>query len=165
MIMVSSSSSKREALFEEFFSPSRIIINHQRFDSFKKLAQWCLKTLYSSGEFENLSYDELERKAFSSPSFNSVFDNGLYLPHLKLNGIKSFHSLFVVLSCYPIEPKTKREVRAVFILFSPLLQECFEKHLNILGLVSELLRDSATLQKLSELRTPEDVYSHLKALL
>lgn len=165
MIMVDSSSAMRTALFEEFFSPTRIVINHQRFDSFKKLSEWCLKTLYSSVDFEIPPYEDIEKRAFSSPSFSIVLDSGLYIPHLKINGIKSFYSIFVVLSTYPIEPKTKKEVMAVFMLFSPLLQEYFEKHLNILGMVSGLLREPSTIEKLSRFKTPDEVYLYLKKLL
>ncbi|MCX7642037.1 MAG: PTS sugar transporter subunit IIA [Elusimicrobiales bacterium] len=162
--MVDSSPTCRLRLFEEFFSPTRIIINHQRFDSFKKLVTWCLNTLYPSIEKEIL-YETLEAKALRSPSFTTVFENGLFFPHLKLEEIKTFHSLFVVLSNYPVEPKTKLEVRVVFLLFSPLNQNYFEKHLNILGLVSSLLREVSVVKKLSELKTPDDVYHYLKTLL
>ena len=165
MIMPDSPSDMRRCLFEEFFSPTKILINHQRFNSFKKFVEWGLKILYDSMDNKVLSYDEIIKKAFSSPSFLTTFDSGVCIAHLKIGGLTSFYSLFVVLSSYLIESNTKKEVRSMFLLFSPLLQEYFEKHLNILGLVSNLLRDPSTVKNISELRTPDEVYLYLKKLL
>ncbi|MCX7905815.1 MAG: PTS sugar transporter subunit IIA [Elusimicrobiales bacterium] len=158
------SSSKRDILFEEFFSPTKIIINHQRFESFKKFISWILKIIYPSVE-KHVSYKDLEEKALKSSSFSTVFENGLFFPHLKLEEIEEFYSVFVVLSNYLVEPNSKMEVRVTFLLLSPLNQSYFEKHLNIIGLVSNILRDSAVIKKLSEFRTSQEIYNHLKTLL
>ncbi len=164
MIMVDSRSLERQHLFEEFFSPAKIILNHQRFDNLKSLSKWCLKILHQSIE-SKIAYEMLERKAFSSPSFSLVFENGLFIPHLKLEEISEFYSIFVVLTTFPLDLKTKREIRAVFTLFSPLSRDKFEKHLKILSLVSELFRDVQTLVRISELKTSDDIYKYLKTLI
>lgn len=165
MIMVDSSYAERLKLFEEIFQPSRIIINHQRFDSFKKLVDWCLEIVYPFVE-EEIEFKELKERAENSSSFSTVFENGLFIPHLKIENVKRFYSLFITLSdFYPIEPKTKRSVKVIFILISPLEQSFFEKHLNILALVSSLLRDTDTIKKLSEFKTADDIYSYLKNLI
>lgn len=165
MIMVDSSSGERTKLFEEIFHPSKIIINHQKFDSFKKLVDWCIDVIYPEIETE-VEYKIFKEKSENSPSFSTVFENGLFIPHLKLENIKKFYSLFIVLSDYhPIEPKTKRVVRVVFLLLSPLNQSFFENHLNVLALVSSLLRDLDTIKKLSEFKTSDEVYSYLKNLI
>ncbi len=162
--MVDAKSSERLCLFEEFFAPTRIVINHQKFDSIEDLSKWCLKTLYQYIEGK-IAYDTLEKKAFSSPSFSVVFENGLFIPHLKLEEISDFHSIFAVLTTFPIDPKTKREIRAVFTLFSPTSKDKFEKHLSILSLVSEILRDTQTLVRISELRTSDDIHKYLRSLI
>lgn len=165
MIMVDSSSGERTKLFEDLFHPSKIIINHQKFDSFKKLVDWCLEIIYPAVEDE-IEYKVIKEKFEVSPSFSTVFENGLFIPHLKIENIKKFYSLLIILpDFHPIEPKTKRAVRVIFLLLSPLNQSFFEKHLNILALVSSLLRDIETIKKISEFKTSDEVYSYLKNLI
>ena len=68
---------------------------------------------------------------------NQVLESGFYIPHAKF---KELHNFFAVLGVIPqgfTDPATGLKVKAALLLLSPHKPAYFQRHLNMLSLLSQ----------------------------
>lgn len=84
---------------------------------------------------------------------NQVLESGFYIPHAKF---KELHNFFAVLGIIPegfIDPATGLKVKAALLLLSPYRPAYFQRHLNMLSLLSQTFQPEL-IEKLAALKDP-----------
>ena len=91
---------------------------------------------------------------------NRVLESGFYIPHAKFPELDGFHAALGLHKTGFHDPATGLNVRAVLLLLSPHKQAYFQKHLNVLSLLSQTFQPEL-IERLSALEDPAAVYSAL----
>ncbi len=84
---------------------------------------------------------------------NQVLESGFYIPHAKF---KELHNFFAVLGILPqgfTDPATGLKVKAALLLLSPHKPAYFQRHLNMLSLLSQTFQPEL-IEKLAVLKDP-----------
>ncbi len=149
------------SLVDLLLKPEHIKIKKDRFKKIEELVDYCLKEIYPSIS-KVVTMNIVQNKIKSSPSFYTVFENGLFIPHLKLEDLSEFKSLLVITPDGVKDKNTGHNVFITFMLFSPSAPSFFQKHLNILSLITRIFKDS--INKIILMKTPQEIYSYLKSL-
>ncbi len=92
---------------------------------------------------------------------NQVLESGFYIPHAKFPELDAFHA---VLGIFPegfTDPGTGLKVRSALLLLSPHKPAFFQRHLNMLSLLSQTFQPEL-IAKLAALKTPAAAAALLK---
>jgi len=92
---------------------------------------------------------------------NPVLESGFYIPHAKFPELDSFHAVLGILPGGFLDPVTGLNVKAMLLLLSPHRPDFFQRHLNILSLLSQTFQ-SELIEKLAALKTPAAAAALLK---
>lgn len=84
---------------------------------------------------------------------NPVLESGFYIPHAKFPELDAFYSVLGLLPEGFIDQSTGLTVRAVLLLLSPHKPVFFQRHLNMLSLLSQAFQP-ALIEKLCALKDP-----------
>lgn len=84
---------------------------------------------------------------------NQVLESGFYIPHAKFPDLDGFHTVLGILPGGFHDPATGLTVKAVLLLLSPHRPEFFQRHLNVLSLLSQTFQPEL-IEKLAALKTP-----------
>ncbi|HOJ86534.1 MAG: PTS sugar transporter subunit IIA [Elusimicrobiales bacterium] len=142
-------------------SCENIIIKKEGFKDLKSLIDFGISFLYPSIS-DSVTINALKEKMEKSPSFYTVFDNGLFIPHLKFESLNDFKSVLIITPKPVKDNNIKYDIFLTFMLFSPLSKSFFEKHLNILSSVTKAFRDSVP--QIVLMKEPSEVCSYIKSL-
>ena len=82
---------------------------------------------------------------------NPVLESGFYIPHAKFPELDNFHAVLGILPEGFIDPVTGINVRAILLLLSPHKPAFFQRHLNILSLLSQTFQPEL-IEKLAALK-------------
>jgi mannitol/fructose-specific phosphotransferase system IIA component (Ntr-type) len=89
---------------------------------------------------------------------NQVLESGFYIPHAKF---PELHNFFAILGIVPqgfIDQTTGRKVRVLLLLLSPHKPAYFQRHLNMLSLLSQTFHPEL-IEKLAALKDPAEAVS------
>lgn len=84
---------------------------------------------------------------------NPVLESGFYIPHAKFPDLDNFHAVLGVLPGGFTDPATGINVKAVLLLLSPHKPAFFQRHLNMLSLLSQTFQPEL-IEKLAVLKDP-----------
>lgn len=84
---------------------------------------------------------------------NPVLESGFYIPHAKFPELDNFHAVLGVLPEGFADPVTGINVKAMLLLLSPHKPAFFQRHLNILSLLSQTFQPEL-IEKLAALKDP-----------
>ncbi|MEF3279987.1 MAG: PTS sugar transporter subunit IIA [Elusimicrobiota bacterium] len=137
-----------------------IAIENKGFDNLDLLIKFSLDKIYPLIS-KSITLKSLNEKISKAKSFYTVFENGLFLPHLKLDDINNFKAQLVITPKAVKDPRVEYEIYVTFMLFSPISPAFFEKHLKILSSITQMFRDS--IPKVINMKSPQEVYSYIKS--
>ncbi|PJA12295.1 MAG: hypothetical protein COX65_08685 [Elusimicrobia bacterium CG_4_10_14_0_2_um_filter_56_8] len=89
---------------------------------------------------------------------NPVLESGFYIPHAKFPELDGFHAVLGILPEGFSDPVTGLKVKAALLLLSPHKPAFFQRHLNILSLLSQTFQPEL-IEKLAALKDPAAVCS------
>ena len=92
---------------------------------------------------------------------NQVLESGFYIPHAKFPELDGFHAVLGVFPEGFTDPCTCLKVKAALLLLSPHKPAFFQRHLNMLSLLSQTFQ-SELIEKLAALKTPPAAAALLK---
>ena len=92
---------------------------------------------------------------------NPVLESGFYIPHAKFPELDNFHAVLGLLPGGFIDPVTGINVRAILLLLSPHKPAFFQRHLNILSLLSQTFQPEL-IEKLAALKDQSAVAALIK---
>jgi mannitol/fructose-specific phosphotransferase system IIA component (Ntr-type) len=84
---------------------------------------------------------------------NQVLESGFYIPHAKFPDLDTFHAVLGVVPDGFTDAATGLKVRALILLLSPHKPAFFQRHLNMLSLLSQTFQPEL-IEKLAALRDP-----------
>ncbi len=84
---------------------------------------------------------------------NPVLESGFYIPHAKFPELDEFHAVFGIVPEGFVDPATGLKVRALLLLLSPHKPPFFQRHLNMLSLLSQTFQ-AELIDKLAGLKDP-----------
>jgi mannitol/fructose-specific phosphotransferase system IIA component (Ntr-type) len=79
---------------------------------------------------------------------NPVLESGFYIPHAKFPELEGFYCVLGILPKGFVDPVTGLTVKALLLLLSPHRPEFFQRHLNMLSLLSQTFQPEL-IEKLS----------------
>lgn len=82
---------------------------------------------------------------------NPVLESGFYIPHAKFPELDNFHAVLGILPDGFVDPVTGINVKAMLLLLSPHKPAFFQRHLNILSLLSQTFQ-SELIEKLAAVK-------------
>jgi len=131
------------------------VIVKESFKNIKELINFSLLPIYS-----DIS-DELVKKMIEDKKellyMTSIFDNGLIIPHVKIETINEFYASLVVVK-KPVFNDDNTKILICFTLISPLNKKFFEKHLEILSKVASVFKNPEEFLSLQ----PSEIYLKIK---
>jgi len=89
---------------------------------------------------------------------NPVLESGFYIPHAKFPELDGLHAVLGILPEGFADPVTGLKVKAALLLLSPHKPAFFQRHLNILSLLSQTFQPEL-IEKLAALKDPAAVCS------
>lgn len=92
---------------------------------------------------------------------NPVLESGFYIPHAKFPDLDNFHAVLGVLPEGFTDPVTGINVKAVLLLLSPHKPAFFQRHLNMLSLLSQTFQPEL-IEKLAASKGPAEVLALIK---
>ena len=92
---------------------------------------------------------------------NPVLESGFYIPHAKFPELDSFHAVLGLLPGGFTDPATGINVKAVLLLLSPHKPAFFQRHLNMLSLLSQTFQPEF-IEKLAVLKDQSAVSALIK---
>lgn len=105
-----------------------------------------------------ISRDLLFTRIAEVEKLNQVLESGFYIPHAKF---RELHNFFGVLGIIPegfTDPATGLKVRAALLLLSPHKPAYFQRHLNMLSLLSQTFQPEL-IDKLAAQKDPAEAVS------
>ncbi len=84
---------------------------------------------------------------------NPVLESGFYIPHAKFPELENFYAVLGILPEGFVDPVTGLTVRAALLLLSPHKPAFFQRHLNMLSLLSQTFQPEL-IEKLAVLKDP-----------
>ena len=84
---------------------------------------------------------------------NPVLESGFYIPHAKFPELDGFHAVLGILPEGFQDPVTGINVKAILLLLSPHKPAFFQRHLNMLSLLSQTFQPEF-IEKLAVLKDP-----------
>lgn len=144
----------------DLVSVKDIIILDKNFKNINSLTEYLVDLFYPEME-KVISKNLLLEKINTSPSFHTVLENGLFIPHMKLDNLDDFKAKLVILKKPVKDTETGFDIKLVFIFFTPLEKEFFGKHLNLLSNVAYIFKD---ISRYLSCDNPEQVYEYIKSV-
>ena len=92
---------------------------------------------------------------------NQVLESGFYIPHAKFPELDGFHAVLGILPGGFHDPVTGLTVKAMLLLLSPHKPAFFQRHLNMLSLLSQTFQPEL-ITKLVALKSPAAAAALLK---
>ena len=92
---------------------------------------------------------------------NPVLESGFYIPHAKFPELDSFHAVLGILPGGFTDPVTGINVKAILLLLSPHKPAFFQRHLNMLSLLSQTFQPEL-IEKLAALKDQSAVAALIK---
>ncbi|PIU17994.1 MAG: hypothetical protein COT18_11425 [Elusimicrobia bacterium CG08_land_8_20_14_0_20_59_10] len=89
---------------------------------------------------------------------NQVLESGFYIPHAKFKELDNFKAVLGLSGEGITDPATGIKVKSALLLLSPHKPAFFQRHLNMLSLLSQTFQP-ALIEKLSALKEPSAVVS------
>jgi len=86
---------------------------------------------------------------------NPVLESGFYIPHAKFPELDGFHAVLGILPEGFLDPVTGLTVKAALLLLSPHKPVFFQRHLNMLSLLSQTFQPEL-IEKLAALKDPSE---------
>lgn len=141
----------------DLLTPRGVIAQLRAGNKRQALQEIARRAAAMSGVAEREVYDVLaERERLGSTGIG----RGIAVPHGKIAGLRSLYGLFARLERpIPFDAIDDRPVDLVFVLLAPA--DAGAEHLRALALVSRLLRDAATCQKLRGTDSADALYALL----
>lgn len=93
---------------------------------------------------------------------NPVLETGFYIPHAKFPELDGFHAVLGLLPEGFTDPVTGLNVKALLLLLSPHKPAFFQRHLNMLSLLSQTFQPEL-IEKLAALKDPADAFALIKS--
>jgi len=93
---------------------------------------------------------------------NQVLESGFYIPHAKFPELDGFHAVLGVVPEGFVDSATGLNVRALILLLSPHKPAFFQRHLNMLSLLSQTFQPEL-IDKLAALKDPSAVAALIRA--
>lgn len=93
---------------------------------------------------------------------NPVLESGFYIPHAKFSELDGFHAVLGLLPEGFPDPVTGLNVKALLLLLSPHKPAFFQRHLNMLSLLSQTFQPEL-IDKLAALKDPAEVFALIKS--
>jgi len=87
---------------------------------------------------------------------NPVLESGFYIPHAKFPELAGFHAVLGIVPEGFIDPATGLKVKVLLLLLSPHRPEFFQRHLNMLSLLSQTFQ-AELIEKLAVQKDPSAV--------
>ncbi|HAT72171.1 MAG TPA: hypothetical protein DCS63_05085 [Elusimicrobia bacterium] len=84
---------------------------------------------------------------------NPVLESGFYIPHAKFPELDGFYAVLGILPEGFTDPATGLKVKALLLLLSPHRPEFFQRHLNMLSLLSQTFQPEL-IEKLAVQKVP-----------
>lgn len=84
---------------------------------------------------------------------NQVLESGFYIPHAKFQELDGFHAVLGIAPEGFTDPATGLKVRALILLLSPHKPAFFQRHLNMLSLLSQTFQPEL-IDRLAALKDP-----------
>lgn len=94
---------------------------------------------------------------------NQVLESGFYIPHAKFPELDGFYAVLGLLPEGFVDQASGLNVRAVLLLLSPHKPIFFQRHLNMLSLLSQAFQP-ALIDKLCALKDPAAAAALVKAV-
>lgn len=92
---------------------------------------------------------------------NPVLESGFYIPHAKFPELDGFHAVLGVLPEGFPDPVTGLTIKAALLLLSPHKPAFFQRHLNMLSLLSQTFQPEL-IEKLAASKDPSAALALLK---
>lgn len=92
---------------------------------------------------------------------NPVLESGFYIPHAKFPDLDAFHAVLGIMPEGFLDPVTGINVKVLLLLLSPHKPAFFQRHLNMLSLLSQTFQ-LELIEKLAVLKDPAAVTALLK---
>lgn len=93
---------------------------------------------------------------------NQVLESGFYIPHAKFPELDGFHAVLGILPEGFPDAATGLKVRALLLLLSPHKPAFFQRHLNMLSLLSQTFQPEL-IDQLAALKDPVAVLTLIKS--
>ncbi|OGR62376.1 MAG: hypothetical protein A2X31_01545 [Elusimicrobia bacterium GWB2_63_22] len=93
---------------------------------------------------------------------NQVLESGFYIPHAKFPELDGFHAVLGILPEGFTDAVTGLKVRALILLLSPHKPAFFQRHLNMLSLLSQTFQPEL-IDQLAALKDPVAVLALIKS--
>ena len=93
---------------------------------------------------------------------NQVLESGFYIPHAKFPELDGFHAVLGILPEGFTDAVTGLKVRALLLLLSPHKPAFFQRHLNMLSLLSQTFQPEL-IDQLAALKDPVAVLALIKS--
>ncbi len=92
---------------------------------------------------------------------NQVLESGFYIPHAKFPELDGFHAVLGIVPEGFQDPATGLTVKALILLLSPHKPAFFQRHLNMLSLLSQTFQPEL-IERLAALKDPAAAAGLLK---
>lgn len=94
---------------------------------------------------------------------NQVLESGFYIPHAKFPELDGFHAVLGILPAGFTDQATGLKVRALILLLSPHKPAFFQRHLNMLSMLSQAFQPEL-IEKLAAMTDPAKAAALVKSL-
>lgn len=93
---------------------------------------------------------------------NQVLESGFYIPHAKFPDLDGFHAVLGIVPEGFVDPLTGLKVKALILLLSPHKPAFFQRHLNMLSLLSQTFQPEF-IDRLASVKTPAEAAALVKS--
>ncbi|MBP7795918.1 MAG: PTS sugar transporter subunit IIA [Elusimicrobiales bacterium] len=138
-----------------------IIIERKGFKDLKSLIDFSVSKIFPFLP-ERFTPENIKERLEVTNLDYSVFENGLFIPHLKLEDLDDFKSILIITPNPVKDNRIKHSIFITFMFFSPLSSDFFDKHLKILSSITQSFRDN--IPKLISMNSPSEICSYIKSI-
>ena len=93
---------------------------------------------------------------------NQVLESSFYIPHAKFPELDGFHAVLGISPEGFLDAATGLTVKVVLLLLSPHKPAFFQRHLNMLSLLSQTFQPEL-IEKLAALKDPAEVFALIRS--
>ncbi|GAB4031054.1 MAG: hypothetical protein Fur0012_07890 [Elusimicrobiota bacterium] len=124
--------------------------------------EFCAKKIHEKIK-KSLSYRVFWEKIEQADQTNIILPSGLYIPHLKIQELEKMMAVLVMTPGGAKDSFSEAVFYATVFFVTPLKPAFFQKHLNLLSLLSASF-SSENIKKMISMKSSKEVYSALRNL-
>lgn len=149
------------SVLEELLSPEDIYIE-PALGTRSAVLEFCARKIHEKIK-KIVSYRVFWEKIEQADQTNIILPSGLYIPHLKLQELEKMTAVLVITPSGAKDSFSSSVFYATVFFLTPLKPAFFQKHLNLLSLLSASF-SAENIKKIVAMKSSREVYSALSNL-